>query len=102
MPVKQKRNMSAAGRVRIPGEDEKDSGLKANSDSGGKANGFRRSPEWLSRCPECFPQAERRWTSYRHNEPSKGGSECRPGDCPCNVPAPIMWPAAVDHGLFKH
>ena len=34
------------------GEDEQDSGLKANSDSGGKANGFRTIPEWFSRCPE--------------------------------------------------
>jgi hypothetical protein len=34
-----------------------DSGLKVNSDSDGKANGFRLSPEWLSRCPECFPQS---------------------------------------------
>src|ERR1700682_2906584 len=67
----------------IPGEGERDSGLKANSDSDGKANGFRPSPEWLSRCPECFLQAQWRWTSYRHNEPSKGGSDCRPGDCPC-------------------
>jgi hypothetical protein len=33
-----------------------------NSDSDGKANGFRLSPEWLSRCPECFSQAQRRWT----------------------------------------
>src|SRR5438270_12967478 len=57
--------------------------LKANSDSDGKANGFRPSPEWLSRSPESFSKAQRRWTSHRHNEPSKGGSECRPGDCPC-------------------
>src|ERR1019366_6823329 len=25
-----------------------------SGDSGGKANGFRPIPEWLSRCPECF------------------------------------------------
>ena len=31
------------------GEGEQDSGLKANSDSGGKANGFRPSPESFSR-----------------------------------------------------
>jgi hypothetical protein len=41
-------------QVRIPEEGEQDSGLKANSDSGGKANGLRPSPEWRSRCPECF------------------------------------------------
>src|SRR6266851_4461496 len=33
--------------------------------------------------PGMFWQAQRRWTSHRHNEPSKGGLECRPGDCPC-------------------
>src|SRR5207253_2478532 len=36
----------------LRGEGEQDSGLKANSDSGGKANGFRSTPEWLSRSPE--------------------------------------------------
>jgi hypothetical protein len=33
------------------GEREKHSGLKTNSDSGGKANSFRPAPEWFSRWP---------------------------------------------------
>ena len=33
---------------------------------------------------------ERRWTSHRHNEPSKGGSECRPGDCPCGKSREVL------------
>jgi hypothetical protein len=40
--------------MRIPGQGEQDSGLKANSDSGGKANGFRPNPEWRSRWPGMF------------------------------------------------
>ena len=39
-------------RTEFRGEGEYDSGLKANSDSGGKANGFHPIKEWLSRCPE--------------------------------------------------
>ena len=44
--------MGRARKVQIPGEGEQDSGVKANSNSGGKANGFHPIPEWLSRCPE--------------------------------------------------
>ena len=37
------------------GEDEQDSGLKANSDSGGKANGFRPRPGIAFTMPGIFP-----------------------------------------------
>jgi hypothetical protein len=48
-------------------EDEKDSGLKANNDSGGKANGLRAI-----------------------NEPPKGGIKCRPGEYPCGNLKEVM------------
>jgi hypothetical protein len=33
--------------------------------------------------------------------PSKGGSKCRPGDCPCNVAALVMWPRGADYNGFQ-
>jgi hypothetical protein len=60
-----------------------DSGRRRTVIPAGRRRVLARAPEWLSRCPECSPQAWRSWTSYRHDEPSKGGSDCRPGDCPC-------------------
>ena len=42
------------GPLRIPGEDEQDSGVNANADSDGSANDFRDSPEQRSRCRNDF------------------------------------------------
>jgi hypothetical protein len=42
--------------------------------------------------PGMFSQAQRRWTSYRDNESSEGGSGCRPGDGSAeNYGRPYSW-----------
>ena len=76
--------MASAGPVcGFRGEGEHDSGLKAKGIPGGKPNSFPAAPGMVFTLPGMFSQARRRWTLSRHNEPSKGGSACRPGDCPC-------------------
>jgi hypothetical protein len=54
-----------------PVEGERDSVLKANTDSGGKANSFCPLPEWRSAWSGMFSTGElqevqQRWTISRH------------------------------------
>ena len=69
---------------------------KVNGDSGGKANGFRPIPEWRSRSPECFSKAQRRWTSYRHNEPARW---CSRGGRPASRSRGLVFVRIADQPL---
>ena len=70
--------------------------VKANGDAGGKANGFRPIPEWRSRSPECFSKAQRRWTSYRHNEPARW---CSRGGRPASRSRGLVFVRIADQPL---
>ena len=61
-----------------------DSGLKLNAHSGVKVNTRSPNPGMSVQHARNGKSAKAgRWTSNRHNESSKGGSTCRPGESPC-------------------
>ena len=61
-----------------------DSGLKVNSDSDGEGERFSPEPGMAFTMPGMF--SNKRSGAGHHTgtmNPPKGGSDCRPGDCPC-------------------
>jgi hypothetical protein len=59
----------------------------------------RKSSGSSSTSPSERTSTETSVSASRPTSPSiKGGSECRPGDCPCNVPPPLCARTAKDRG----